>query len=50
MVILCHKSASDGGALVGMCGREEELWLSVAARIRIVMACARYRAVDTHCL
>jgi hypothetical protein len=23
--ILCNKSASDGGALVGMCGRDEKL-------------------------
>jgi len=29
--ILCHKLASDEGALADMCGRDEELRLSVAA-------------------
>jgi hypothetical protein len=50
MGILCHKSTNDGGALVGMCGRDEDLWLSVATCWRIMMACACYRAINTHCL
>ncbi len=30
-VVFCHKSASDGGALAMMCGRDEEPWPSVEA-------------------
>jgi hypothetical protein len=50
MGILCHKLAGDGGALVGMCGRDEKLWLNVATRWRIAMACPHYKVIDTHCL
>jgi hypothetical protein len=48
--ILCRKSANDGGALVGMCGRDEELWLSMATCLRIAMACAHWKAIDIHYL
>ncbi len=48
--ILCCKSANNGGALVGMCGRDEELWLSVATCLRIAMAYAHWKAIDIHCL
>jgi hypothetical protein len=50
MGIWCHRSASDEGALIGMCGRNEELWLSVAAHWRIAMACTHCKAINTHCL
>ncbi len=48
--MLYHTLVNDGGALAGMCGRDEELWLSVVAHWRIAMAYAHYRAIDTHCL
>jgi hypothetical protein len=47
--MLCHKSASDESALVIKCGRDEKLWLSVAACWKIVMACTHCRAIDTDC-
>jgi hypothetical protein len=50
MGILCHKSTSDGGALVGMCERDEELWLSVTACWKIAMAWVRCKVIDTRCL
>ncbi len=48
--VLCHKSASDGGALVIMCGRNEKMWVNVIACWRIMMTCAHSRAIDTPCL
>ncbi len=45
----CHKLVSDGGALVMMCGRDEEFGPSVIAHWRIVMAYTHYKAMDTHC-
>jgi hypothetical protein len=50
MHILYHKSTSDGGALIGMFGKDEELWLSMVTRWRIVMACAQFKVVDIRCL
>jgi hypothetical protein len=48
--MLYHKSINDGGALAGMCGRDENLWLSVATHWKIVMACTCWRAIDICCL
>jgi hypothetical protein len=48
--ILWHKSTSDGGALANMCGRDEELWLSMVTPQRIAMANAHYMASNTCCL
>jgi hypothetical protein len=33
MGIVCHKSARDEGALACMCGRDEELWLSMTSSV-----------------
>jgi len=30
-IVFCHKSASDGGAPVMMCGKDEEPWPSAEA-------------------
>jgi hypothetical protein len=38
------------GALVDMCGRDEELWLNVAMGCKIAMTCTHSRAIDTCCL
>ncbi len=35
----------DGGALDGMCEKDEKLWLSVTTCWRIMMVCARCRAI-----
>jgi hypothetical protein len=40
MTSFCHKSAIDGGALAGMCEKDEKLWLSMTTCQRIAMACA----------
>lgn len=45
--ILCRKSTSDGDAVVGMCEKDEELWLSVAARWKIAMVFAHYKVIHT---
>jgi len=47
--MLCHKSASDEGAQVVMCGRDEEPWLSMTTHWKIVMTCTHCKAIDTHC-
>jgi hypothetical protein len=36
--ILSHKWANDEGALVGMCEKNEELWLSIVAHWKFAMA------------
>jgi hypothetical protein len=46
-VVVYHKSTNDGGALVIMCGRNEEPRPSVAARWKIIMICACCKAMDT---
>jgi hypothetical protein len=41
--VVCHKSTSDEGALVMMCGRDEFFWLSATIHWKIAMACAHYK-------
>jgi hypothetical protein len=48
-IVICHKSASDGGALIMTCGRNEKFQPSAIARRRIIMACAHCRAMDKCC-
>jgi hypothetical protein len=48
--ILCHKWASDGGALVDMCEKDEKLTLTVAARWEIAMVWACCKVIYTCCL
>jgi hypothetical protein len=40
--------ANDRGALAIMCGRNEEPRPSAMTHWRIIMACAHYKAMDTH--
>jgi hypothetical protein len=44
-----HKSNSDGGALVTMCGRNEEPQSNVVACWRIIIACTCCKAMDMCC-
>ncbi len=48
-VVICHKLASDRGALFMMCGRDEKPQPSATACWKISMAYAHYRAMDTSC-
>jgi hypothetical protein len=46
--VIYHKLGSDGGALVMMCGKDEEPQPSATTHWKIVMACACCRAMNTH--
>jgi hypothetical protein len=45
----CHKSTNDEGAIIMMCRKDEEPQLNVVACLKITMACACCKAMDTPC-
>jgi hypothetical protein len=48
-IVICHKLVNDEGELAIMCGRNEEPQPNAIARIKIVIACACCKAMDTCC-
>ncbi len=48
-IVICHKLASNGGALAMMCGRYEEPWPNTTTHWKIDMVCACYKAMDMYC-
>ncbi len=46
----CYKLINDGDALVGMCEKNEKLWLNMTIHSRIVIVYACCKVINFHCL
>jgi hypothetical protein len=47
--LLCHKLANDGGALVMMCGKDEDCFPSITTCWKTKIVYALWKVMDTCC-